>query len=75
MYITSVNQSIPENLKLVEFLGFLFGSSYTGLEIGAINNVIWPDLSDQLMTNERVDAQSFGKQTADAKADRRTSFF
>ena len=24
---------------------------------------------------ERVDAQSFGKQTADAKADRRTSFF
>jgi len=28
-----------------------------------------------VMTNERVDAQSFGKQTADAKADRRTSFF
>jgi len=28
-----------------------------------------------VMTNERVDAQSFGKQTADAKADCRPSFF
>jgi len=28
-----------------------------------------------VMTNERVDAQSFGKQTADAEEDRRPSFF
>jgi len=39
VYIAPVNQSILENLILFEFLGFLFGSGYAGLGIGASNNV------------------------------------